>query len=66
MTEEEVWMVWDLDEEYAKFTAERDLLEGFLKRASELDPSVSTYLTELSYTKTQRDLRNFEVSLAPF
>lgn len=63
LTEDQIWLIWDLDEEYEKFTAERALVKKFLERVCQIDDSAKCYLNELEYTSTQRDLKNFEVRL---
>lgn len=65
LKEEDIWTIWELDAEYDKFMTEKRLLEEFLTKVVEFDSSAKNNLTELNYVKTQKDLRNYDVSLTP-
>ncbi len=59
LTEEDVWTVFTLDQEYGKFTYEKNQILTFLNAMRPYNPEVTEYISELTYITSQSQLNDY-------
>jgi hypothetical protein len=59
LTEEDVWVVFTLDQEYGKFTYEKNQILNFLNMMRSYNKEVTEYISELSFVNTQSQLNDY-------
>ena len=59
LDEQDVWMIFNLDLEYAKYKEQKAQILAFIKKVMQFDPELRVYQEELQFVKNQNQLNDF-------